>query len=55
MNLQNKEQAENQCPEFPHVFSFGQINKNTIESLLTKFKEEFQITLTETEKQIYGS
>ena len=42
--------------EFPHVFNFGQINKNTVESLLTKFKEEFQITLTETAiKQIYGS
>jgi len=40
----------------PHVFSFEQINRNTIESLLTGFKEEFQITLTETAlKQIYGS
>lgn len=41
--------------EFPHVFSFEQINRNTIESLLTGFKEEFQITLTETAiKEIYG-
>lgn len=42
--------------KFPHVFSFGQINKNTIESLLTGFREEFIITLTATAiKQIYGS
>ncbi|WP_407497476.1 hypothetical protein [Elizabethkingia meningoseptica] len=42
--------------KFPHVFSFEQIKNNTIESLLTGFKEEFQITLTATAiKSIYGS
>lgn len=34
--------------KFPHVFSFEQLKNNTIDSLLTSFKEEFQLTLTQT-------
>lgn len=32
----------------PHVFSFEQIKNNTVESLLTGYKKEFLITLTQT-------
>ncbi len=32
--------------EFPHVFSFDQLKSNTVESLLTRFKEEYMIELT---------
>lgn len=41
--------------EFPHVFSFEQLQRNTVETLLTRFKEEYLIELTESvKKQIYG-
>lgn len=32
--------------EFPHVFSFDQLKNNTVETLLTRFKEEYLIELT---------
>jgi len=41
--------------EFPHVFSLDQLKNNTVESLLTRFKKECLIELTESAiKQIFG-